>query len=85
MPISTDRETIVRTSPAEPGIAHVWTTERKIMDRLQRAGYKPDPSRSGKHGHFYTIPSKMFLIRTRVPRRSSYVSKPPRNPRQSGK
>ena len=60
-----ERETIIRFSPSEPTIAHVWTTERKFASRFTRAGLKPQFA--SKHGSQWQIPLKMILIRGKVP------------------
>ena len=60
-----ERETIIRFSPSEPTIAHLWTTERHISAKLARAGLKP--TYSTPHGSQWVIPRKLITIRAKVP------------------
>lgn len=65
MAASEERETIIRLSPSEPGIAHIWTTEPKYWRKFAKAGYKPLPH-SSRRGHFYEVDARLVHVRSRL-------------------
>lgn len=74
MATNSERETVIRWGPSDPGVAAVWTNEPAVWRRLEKAGYAPERVTKALGGHitgkFFTVSKRLILVRSKLPCRS---------------